>query len=243
LIIKKEQSLGKTFLRKPILNTMKSTVVMSVLVIALAGIACKKETFEPPVPVLPAQTPTQSEYMPLRPGAYWVYRKGLIDTSYNVIFPTNNANDYDSVWVTKDTSINGFLHHEIKHSNSTFLSYYNFFSGYTSLYPDSFCHIVPGLFTLEEIGDTVYKRNATPHDTIYTVPLNFYNLNTLLGLKDGIKLEYRYTPSFPAPPYIYHFFGYTAYINHIGINRFILSYISDTAPTKTVYELVRYGNQ
>lgn len=100
---------------------MKYNKHLLFIAVILSLASCKKDDATPPA--------TVNEYTQLKPGNYWVYKHYLIDSAGNaqpgaIGFP--GAVRYDSVFIEKDTPINGITYHkevEVIYSGGTKTSY------------------------------------------------------------------------------------------------------------------------
>jgi hypothetical protein len=119
---------------------MKTIVVLSVAALGMGLLACKKEkaelnTFQPPQNSMPVT------YLPMKIGAYWIYRLGMMDTLGNISYPFNA---YDSVYIASDSLINGAIYYKFKHTSGLFIGYYQLNSLQpSSLIIDSARYLIP----------------------------------------------------------------------------------------------------
>jgi len=137
---------------------MKAFIILITALSSLSFVSCKKDPFPNPERQYNhcADEPSQLSrinYMPLKVGAYWVYKRGNMDTLDNITYLS--AADYDSVYVSGDTIINGSLHFILKHSNKYYICYHGFNPSVSEIYYNTAAqYVIPFRITDDQIGDT-----------------------------------------------------------------------------------------
>ena len=221
---------------------MKMFSTLAVLSATLVFVSCKKDkstnlstqSNSNPSPQ------TSRSYMPLKTGAYWLYKRGTMDTLENISF---SGSAYDSVYVSGDTVINGAKHFILKHTLTGY-SYFGFHGLVSQCYLDSLSqYVMPYYFTGDQIGDTLDTETDypwLPGLMVYSMPNYYYNMQTALGVKNGIRIESH--PVYPSgyPDYYNRYFCYDAYLEGVGMNRKVIMF-SSGPDSRMVYELIGYG--
>jgi len=152
--------------------------VILIIGISLCLLSCKKIDSSSQV------SNEQSEYLPMKIGNYWIYQEFLIKPNGDEI-PTTK---FDSVCITKDTMINGYL-------------YYKF----CSIVNHSLTNFGPNGYFRDSLGDLLFKQDiklfsdnnfidilhqesfidATSNDTIYTILVKMEKLDNLITVPVG----------------------------------------------------------
>lgn len=220
---------------------MKAFIILAIFT-SIGFTSCKKDQAIniPNNNNAPTQV-TATRYTHMNIGAYWLYKVGNIDTLENFTYLSST---YDSVYVSGDTIVNGNKHFILEHTKPSFR--YFGFNGSTlhKTHIDSAAqYIIPYYFSTGDIGDTIASNSSfpwLPGLILYSIPNYYYNMQTVLGIKNGIRIETHSNYPTGYPEYFNRFFGYDAYIENVGMNRKVVTFSSGPI-TRQVYELVGYG--
>lgn len=149
--------------------------------------SCRKDKSAEPENTNSVTQPTiqSGSSLPMAVGNYWIYQKSNDDTLRNL----NLQNEFDSVYVEKDTLIAGEQYFKFRHTNVNLLNYFSFYQNlYPSYLKDSAGYIVTSnhgiLLDKVHILDTIFE-NVMPPERTCVVPDVFTNKQFLSGTYSG----------------------------------------------------------
>jgi hypothetical protein len=154
---------------------MKYLIILFVLSILFAS--CKKND---PNPVTPIESNvTVANYMPLSVGNYWIYEFYSADSTLNF----TDQNTIDSIYVEKDTLINGQTYKAL--ISSLFHS--------TTYVRDSSDYIVSGdgykLFSINSYNGNTFEQYFPDGDSSYTVSWKMMNSDSIFSCPNSRYLS------------------------------------------------------
>jgi hypothetical protein len=218
-----------------ITNMIKYIVILSCFSLFLYS--CKKDekTSEPETPAPVAQTPGAMQ--PLAVGNYWIYQKSLDDS----IGTYTMQNEFDSVYVEKDSMIMNEHYFKLSHANANFTYYFNF--GNSVWIKDSLGYLIhyPHRVLLDTVHllDTLVSVSYGGGQYGKLVPDTFLNRSFYIGNHSGFWMR----QCFLYPAALIHFNGtycYQAFTKNIGLIRARMLYTGSPYHTLFSYHLIRY---
>lgn len=210
-------------------------------------LSCKKDTeISLPTPNLSSLNANNSldTMLPLAVGNYWIYQMSKDDSSgtYTLL------NNTDSLYIEKDSIINGELYYKFKHSDTHgFMNYFLPSASFEQIWmKDSLGYLItyPRAMALDPVHfrDTVFRfidtiSNAPGYFCL--VPDTFSNRNFVLGQYSGLWLK---GYSFIESPFEFrsgqHYFF--AYSKNIGLMRMRYTFSSCPYLCRFSQHLIRY---
>ncbi len=204
------------------------------LSLLIAMSACSKEEDQP---VAPKPEP-KADYMKLKPGNYWIYNEYKVN-------PAGETDEHvqDSVYVEKDTMINGMVYHKLVKPN-------HWETAVTSHYlRDSLDYIVDrhGSIRFSESDFTsIFRTSYMIHnqDTIAKVTTQMTDKNKEVNTPAGTFLTSAYLRSYAMTPFAdpmqrvvrYH----TRYAKDVGMVTEVLAIYSHNPDERWERRLVRW---
>ncbi|MGZ3865239.1 MAG: hypothetical protein ACXVC6_02320 [Bacteroidia bacterium] len=222
---------------------MKKILFLTLLVFGLAT-ACKKEQGYTHISIT-GSSPAQTRYLPLKAGNYWVYEMFTHDSAE----VETSVGKTDSVFVQKDTMINGRKYYYLNQSDSGISSMSAGFpicnkwitdsSGFIVTIPPVTPYGYPYLlFDPVHLNDTIKIDTALYGVVYFTVPTKFtneiYSAGTLSGISMDIKLRYLH----PAPYNYWRDYSFTKYAAGVGLCHWHTSWVN--GHNGYVWRLARY---
>ena len=199
--------------------------------------SCKKDRSmnEPEAPA-PSVNSTGS-VLPLAVGNYWIYQKSLDDS----IGTYTLQNEFDSVYVEKDSMMMNEHYFKLSHTNYSFDYYFNF--GHSVWVKDSLGYLVnyPHHVLLDTVHllDTLSSISYGGGQYGKLVPDTFLNRNFYIGNYSGFWMR----QCFLYPMAYNHFNGtycYQAFVKNIGLVRARMLYTGSPYHTMFSHHLIRY---
>ena len=215
---------------------MRTTIIIAVM--AIFFFSCKKDE---PTELIPTTDPTSTSnsYLPLKIGNYWVYKNYNRDS----LGVETELSQIDSIYISKDTIINGNTFYIIEGEN------YPFNNSSRSILRDSGDYIVNNdgtiLFSSSNFTSILnYFVFTNANDTIYTSTAKMYNspqISTPAGLFSALNYKCEIVTTHPNN-YI-HNPRYTedAYAQGVGKVYKVIFFIN--SPNFIVKRLLRYHVQ
>lgn len=206
--------------------------------------SCKKDAaISLPTPNLPNPTATSSfdTLLPLAVGNYWIYQKSNDDTLGNL----NLQNEFDSVYVEKDTFIVGEHYYKFRHTNSNFYSYYYLFQNTATavFIKDSANYIVAMnygiLLDKIHIHDTIRKDVISIYEYACTVPDNFTQKQFVIGNYSGISMNIIFYRNHPLSTVVDTACA-QMFVDKIGIIKSVYSFAGCLKHCRYSQNLIRY---
>lgn len=204
---------------------MKNTLFMLLAALMLLA-SCKKDDSDP------EQT---KDYVQLKTGNYWIYRVSQIDS----LGMETLTNEYDSVYISGDTTINGNVYAVKKYSTAIFPTEY---------LRDSSNYLVDlwGIkrFSPVNFSDTLKKgfRIIYPNDTIFFYYCKMMDGKAMVTVPAGIFMALNYRETYlPTAnlPYTTPVRNNYLYAKNIGVVQFNVNFVYSRR--QMVWRLVRYN--
>lgn len=220
---------------------IKNSIIILSLVIVF--FSCKKDAaISLPTPNLPNPTATNSfdTMLPLAVGNYWIYQISNDDTLGGV----HLQNNFDSVYVEKDTLIVGEHYYKLCHTNMNFRDYYYFNGGNLVRYlKDSSGYLVIKdwgiLLDKVHMHDTIRKDVFSTYEYACTVPDFFTQKQFVLGNYSGISMNTLYIRNHPQSM-VFDTACAQMFVNNIGVVRSYYYFSGCMKHCWTSHNLIRY---
>lgn len=224
---------------------MKNSLIILSLVVVF--FSCKKDTaISSPIPnsVNTTTTSNHDTMLPLAVGNYWIYQKSQDDSvgTYTMV------NDFDSLYIEKDSIIFGSQYFKFKHTNHYFLDYFTLNASFENIWiKDSVGFLItyPRAVALNPINltDTIFKFSDTTASSVMghfcLVPDTFVYRNFIIGQLSGLWMK---GYSFMEPPFAFrsgqHYFN--AYSKNIGLVRMRRTFSACAHQCRFSQHLIRY---
>jgi hypothetical protein len=220
-----------------------SFIIVSLLVLFFS---CKKDAAItlPAISTFNNSTATSQDTMlPLAVGNYWIYQKSQDDSSGTYTM----QNQFDSLYIEKDSVIFGNLYYKFKHANNYFLDYFSLGASFSYIWirdSSNFLITYPRTIALDPINltDTVLRFSDTTSGFIShfsLVPDTFSNRHFIIGQFSGLWMK---GYSFIQPPFAFrngqHYFN--AYVKNIGLVRTRRTFSGCAYHCRFSQHLIRY---
>ncbi len=213
---------------------------VSIFFILFLFFSCKKD----PTVILTQSTNNTSvnndTMLPLAVGNYWIYQKSNDDTLGNL----NLQNEFDSVYVEKDTFIVGEMYYKLRHTNINFYYYYNFLNYNGVVYlRDSSNYLISSdhrlLLDKFNLHDTILKSVHSIYDYSCVVPDDFTQRQFVIGNYSGLSMNCIYIRNIPQHNIIDTVCA-QMFVDKIGIAKSVYGFVSCSKYCKYSQNLIRY---
>ncbi len=219
---------------------MKKVLIVFSLIIMF--FSCKKETLTLPDPNYNNNNSVtvNDTMLPLAVGNYWIYQLSDDDTLGSI----HLKNNFDSVYVEKDTFIVGEHYYKLCHTNMNFRDYFHFTNGNLAQYiKDSSGYLVTknwGIM-LDKVNmhDTIKRDIISSIEYSCLVPDSFSQKQFVLGNYSGISMNILFIRNHPQSM-VFDTACAQMFVDKIGIVRSFYYFSGCMKYCWTSHNLIRY---
>ena len=216
-----------------------SLIIFSLIIIFFS---CKKETLTLPVPNHNSNNSVaiNDTMLPIAIGNYWIYQLSDDDTLGGV----HLQNNFDSVYVEKDTFIVGEHYYKLCHTNINFRDYYHFNGGgFVQYLKDSSGYLVIKnrgiLLDKIHMHDTIQRNVYFPYEYSCLVPDSFSQKQFVLGNYSGISMNTLFIRNHPQSM-VFDTACAQMFVDKIGIVKSFYYFSGCMKHCWTSHNLIRY---